>query len=206
MSNAASTQSVSDDIAFLRALAVEGQNSRYRGEIGLAAGLIWGTASLYDWAVWTKLIGPIGGYASVGWVWLVALIVFMAVGFPLGMYRRSGNRAMSAAWGAVGAGCWTITAAIAVAAWRTNQGVMFTLLPPIIMALYGGAWLLSAAVMRRWWMCWVGIGCLLSSLGLAYAVAQPLEYLLFALALYLFAGLPGLVAVLRQHSGAEARA
>jgi len=202
MSNAVSSQSLSEDIAFVRALALEGQNNGYRGEIALAAGLIWGSASLYDWAVWSKLINPIGGYASVGWIWLVALVVFMVAGLPLGMFRRRGNRAMGAAWGAVGAGCWTITAAIAVAAWRTNQGIMFTLLPPIIMALYGGAWLLSAAVMRRWWMCWVGIGCLLSSLVLAYAVATPEEYLLFALALYAFAGVPGLVTLLRQRETA----
>ncbi len=202
MSDTVQPQSLSEDIAFIRALAVEGQNTRHRGEIGLAAGLIWGSASLYDWAVWAKLMSPIGGYASIGWIWLVATVVFMVVGAPIGMYRRSGNRAIGAAWGSLGAGCWTITAAIALAAWRTNQGVMFTLLPPIIMALYGGAWLLSATVMRRWWMCWVGVGCLLSSLLLAYVIAQPLEYLLFGLALYLFAALPGLLVLLRQRQAA----
>src|SRR3569833_1815909 len=105
------------------------------------------------------------------------------------MYRRRGNRAVGAAWGSVGAACWTITAEIGLADWRTNLGIMWTLLPPIIMALYGGAWLLSAAVMRKWWMCGVGIGCLLSSLAIAYSIAKPVEYLLFGLALYLFAGL-----------------
>ena len=203
MSDAVQPQSLRDDIAFIRALAVEGQNTRYRGEIALAAGLIWGSASLYDWAVWAKLMSPIGGYASFGWIWLVAAVVFLAAGVPLGLFRRSGNRAIGAAWGSVGAACWTLTAVIALAAWRTNQGVMFTLLPPIIMALYGGAWLLSAAVMRRWWMCGVGVGCLLSSLVLAYTVAQPVEYLLFGLALYVFAALPGLLTLLRQRHAAE---
>jgi hypothetical protein len=202
MSNAASPQSLSDDIAFLRALAVEGQSSRFRGEIGLAAGLIWGSASLYDWAAWSKLINPIGGMASFGWIWLVATVVFLAVGFPLGMYRRSGSRALGAAWGGLGAGCWTMSMAIGIASWRMNQGFIFTLLPPIVMALYGGAWLVSAAVMRRWWMGWIGAACLLSSLALAYTVAQPVEYLLFALALYLFTALPGLLSLLRQRRAA----
>lgn len=202
MSDAVSPQTLRDDIAFVRALAVEGQNTRLRGEIGLAAGLIWGSAAIYDWAVWSKLMSPIGGYASIGWIWLMAAVVFLVVGAPLGLFRRSGNRATGAAWGSVGAACWTITAVVALSAWRTNQGVMFTLLPPIIMALYGGAWLLSAAVMRRWWMCWVGGGCLLSSLVLAYAIAQPVEYLLFGLSLYLFAALPGLLTLLRQRRAA----
>ena len=78
MSDAVQTRSLSEDIAFIRALALEGQSTRYRGEIGLAAGLIWGSASIYDWAVWSKLMPPIGGYGSVGWIWLVALAAFMA--------------------------------------------------------------------------------------------------------------------------------
>jgi hypothetical protein len=204
MSDAVQPQSLRDDIAFMRALAVEGQNNQSRGEIGLAAGLIWGSASLYDWAVWSKLISPIGDFSSFGWIWPAAAVVFLAVGFPLGMFRRSGNRALGAAWGSVGAACWTITAVIGLAAWRMNQGwIIFTLLPPIVMALYGGAWLLSATVMRKWWMCGVGVGCLLSGLVLAYFIAKPLEYLLFALALYLFAGVPGLLCLLRQRRAAE---
>jgi hypothetical protein len=149
---------------------------------------------------------PIGGYASMGWIWAVAAVVFMVVGFPLGMYRRSGNRAVGAAWGSVGAACWTITAVILLSAWRTKQEVIFTLLPPIIMALYGGAWLLTASVMRKWWMCGVGIGCLLSGLVLAYTIDQPVEYLLFGLWLYLFAAVPGLLGLLRQRRVAGAPA
>jgi hypothetical protein len=202
MSDAVSSQSVREDIAFLRALAVEGQSGRFRGDIGVAAGLIWGSASLYDWAILARLISPIGGYASFGWIWLVATLVFLAVGFPLRMYRRSGNRANAAAWAGLGAGCWTMSAAIGLAAWRMNQELIFTLLPPIVMALYGGAWMVSAAVMRKRWMGGVGVACLVSSLALAYTVTQPLEYLLFALALYLLVGLPGLLSLLRQRRAA----
>jgi hypothetical protein len=92
--------------------------------------------------------------------------------------------------------------AIGIAAWRLNQGLIFTLLPPIVMSLYGGAWLVSAAVIRKGWMYAMGAACLLSSLALAYTVAQPVEYLLFALALYLLIGLPGLLLLLRQRRAA----
>lgn len=196
MSNAAPSRSLSEDIAFIRSMVEEGRQAPNKGSIGLAAGLIWGTASLYTWAVWSKAIAVPGGPGN--WSWLIAAVVFALVGIPLGMYRRGGNRAVGAAWGAVGASCWTITAVIALAAWKTNTWVMFTLLPPVVMALYGGAWLVCASVLRSAWLLWAGVLCLLSSLLLAYTAAQPVEYLLFALSLYAFAGVPGLIGVLRN--------
>jgi hypothetical protein len=75
---------------------------------------------------------------------------------------------------------------------------MFVLLPPIIMALYGGAWLVCAAAFRARWPAGVGVLCLLSSLLLAYTAAQPVEYLLFALSLYTFASVPGLIGLLHN--------
>jgi hypothetical protein len=196
-------QAVSEDIAFLRALAVEGQKTPYRGGISLAAGAIWGTASLYSWSVVAGGWNPPGGVASANWSWLAATVAFGIVGIPLGMYRRKAgsNRAAVAAWGGVGLACWTVSVAVAVAALRTHQGVIFTVLPPMIMALYGGGWLVGAVVFRARWQRWVGALSLLSSLLLAYTAGQPLEYLLFALCLYLLAGLPGLIAVLRARAG-----
>ncbi len=198
MSDAVQPRSLSEDIAFIRALVEEGRQTTYKGGVALAAGLIWGTASLYFWSVWTKLWTPPGGLAELNWIWLVAIVAFLIAGAPLGMFRRAENRTAAAAWGAVGAGCWTISFVIGIAAWRTHNWTMFFLLPPIIMALYGGAWLVCAAGLRRWWMTWVGVACLLSSLALAYTAAQPVQYLLFGLSLYAFAGLPGLIVVVRN--------
>lgn len=197
MSDAAPSRSLSEDIAFIRSMVEEGRRGASKAGISLAAGLIWGTASLYSWAAWTKVIdAPNSGPGN--WSWAIAIVVFALVGIPLGMYRPTGNRAVGAAWGSVGASCWTITIAIWVAAWRMNAWAMFTLLPPIIMALYGGAWLVCASALRVRWMLWLGVLCLLSSLLLAYTAGQPVEYLVFALSLYAFAGAPGLVGVLRN--------
>jgi len=190
---------LSQDIAFVRALAEEGRNRPYRGSIGLASGLIWGTASLYSWSVVSKAwVSPLGA-ESAGWVWLAAAIVSAVAGIPLGMYRGrpDSNRMAVAAWGSVGVACWTISAAVIVAGVRTHAGVVFALLPPMIMAIYGGAWFMSSMAFKARWQLWVGGLCVLSSLVLAYVAAQPIELLLFALALYGFAGLPGLIAVLR---------
>jgi len=205
MSDAVQSQSLTDDIAFIRALAEDGRQTPFRGGVSLAAGLIWGSASLYGWAVATGLWqNPPGGAASAGWAWLVAAVVFAAVGVPLRMYRRSpgAHRAAAAAWGGVGIACWTVSAAVVIAAVRTHTGAILSLLPPMIMALYAGGWVVGAMVFRARWQLWVGGLCLLSSLVLAWFAAQPVQYLLFALSLYALAGLPGLVTVLRRQTPA----
>jgi hypothetical protein len=200
MSDAVQPQSLSEDIAFIRAMAEEGRRVPFRGGVSLTAGLIWGSASLYCWSVasglWTN---PPGGVASTGWIWLIAAVLFAIAGFPLRMYRRSPGapRMAATAWGAVGIACWTISAAIIIAGARTHVWAIFAVIPPVIMALYAGGWMIGAMVFRARWQLWVGGLCLLSSLVLAWFAAQPVEFLLFALALYGLAGLPGLVTVLR---------
>ena len=210
-----SPSALSEDIAFIRALAEEGRKTPFRGGVSLAAGLIWGSAALYNWSVfsglWKSSGGAVGadwwnapGAASAGWSWLVAAVAFAIVGVPLRIYksRPGGNRTAAAAWGGVGLACWVVSFAVVIAAVHTHQGIIFTILPPMIMALYGGAWLVSAVAFRAPWQRWVGALSLLSSLLLAYTAGQAIEYLVFALSLYGLAGLPGLVAVLRPQSNA----
>jgi hypothetical protein len=199
MSDAVQPQSLSDDIAFIRALAEEGRRTPFRGGVSLAAGLIWGSASLYCWMVasglWTN---PPGGMVSMGWIWLIAAVVFALAGVPLRIYRRSpgAHHAAAAAWGGVGIACWTLIAGMFIAAVRTHTWVFFALVPPMIMALYAGGWMVGAMAFRARWQLWIGGLCLLSSLILAYFAAQTVQYLLFALSLYGLAGVPGLIAVL----------
>jgi hypothetical protein len=205
MTDAVQSQSLSEDIAFVRALAVEGQQGPFRGEISLAAGLIWGSASIYSWSVVSHLwAAPPGGMASAGWVWAVAAVAFGLVGVPLKMYgaRTNTNRVAAAAWGGVGLACWTIAAATALAMWRTHQGIIGTIIPPVIMALYAGGWLVSAVVFRQPWQKWIGGLSMLASLLLGFIAGQVEEYLVFGLALLLLMGLPGLVTVVRARGKA----
>ncbi len=216
MSDAVQPHSLSEDIAFIRALAEEGRRTPYRGGVSLAAGVIWGSASLYNWSVfsglWKSSGGAVGadwwnapGAANANWSWLVAALAFAIVGIPLRIYKsRPGcSRTAAAAWGGVGLACWAVSAAVIIAAVHTHQGIIFTILPPMIMALYGGGWLVGAVAFRAPWQRWLGALSLLSSLLLAYTAGRPIEYLVFALSLYGLAGLPGLVAVLRQRHAAE---
>jgi hypothetical protein len=182
----------------------DGQRGASRSGIGIAAGLLWGSASLFVWAAWAKVIDVPGGPGPANWAWLVAVVLFMISGFPLGMYRRGGNRVAGATWGAVGLSCGTLSFVVGIAAWRLHQEVIMALLPPIVMALYGGAWLICATAFRTWFLAAVGVVSLLSSLLLAYTVAQPVEYLLFALSLYLLGAGPSLAGVLRSRAAAKA--
>jgi hypothetical protein len=205
MTDAVQSQSLSEDIAFVRALAIEGQQGPYRGDISLAAGLIWGSASIYSWSVVSHLWAtPPGGMASASWAWAVAAVAFGLVGVPLKIYgtRPNTNRVAATAWSAVGLACWTIAAATALAVWRTHQGIITTLIPSVIMALYAGGWLVSAVACRQPWQKWLAVLSLLASLLLGFMAGQAEEYLVFGLALLLLMGLPGLVTVVRARGQA----
>jgi hypothetical protein len=108
------------------------------------------------------------------------------------------NKVGAAAWGGVGLACWVISAATALAVWRTHQWMMVTIIPAVIMALYGAGWMVGAAAYRQPWQRGLGVLCLLMSLVLGVTAGRAEEYLLFALALYGVMGVPGLIAVLRR--------
>jgi hypothetical protein len=201
MSDAVQNPSISEDIAFIRALAVEGRKTPFRGEISLAAGLIWGSTSLFTWAVLEKLVGA---PANIGVAWGGAAVLFAVAGFPLGVYRsrHQTNRIVATVWAGVGLACWTIVAATALAVWRTHQEIIITIIPAMIMALYGAGWMAGAVAFRQPWQRWIGVACLLVGVLLGATAGRPEEYLIFALALYGLMGLPGLLAVMRPRSNA----
>ena len=65
------TQSLHDDIAYMRAMAQEGRNAPLlSGPIMVAAGVIFGSASLVQWAIQTGLV-VVSPWAQL-WVWLAA--------------------------------------------------------------------------------------------------------------------------------------
>jgi hypothetical protein len=198
------THTLRDDIAFVRALAEEGRQTPYRGEISLAAGLIWGSASLYTWSVASQVWHPPGGMTTIDWAWMAAMAAFSIAGIPLGIYksRPDTNRAAAAAWGGVGLACLTVSFGAGIAVWRTHQYAMAAMVPPMIMALYGAGWFVGAVAFRAPWQRGIGALCLLTSLALAFTAGGAQQYLLFSLALYLLVGLPGLIAVLRGHAKA----
>jgi hypothetical protein len=187
-------QSLKDDIAFMRTLAEAGRAGPFRGEALIAAGLIYGAASLYQWSVMRGLWRPPGGLNSLNWVWLGASVLF----FGLIMAWKRGaaadcNRVILTAWSGIGVSIWTICLGMGLAAWRLHDGRIAFLIAPVVLALYGSGWIVAAAVYRVAWTRWMGLGCLTASLMLAGLAGLPEQFLAFAIALLVFASAPGFV-------------
>ncbi|WP_236627820.1 hypothetical protein [Caulobacter sp. B11] len=192
-----------DDIAFMRALAEEGRSAPLLGGgILMAAGLIFGAASVAHWAV------MVGALRVSPWafsaIWISAGLGFGMLATLLG--RRSKqqagaaatvNRAARAVWSAVG---WTIVVILvgmAIMAARLGQPGLMSLFPVIVLPLYGAAWSVASAMTRRGWMSAVAFGCYGSALGMAALGGHASTLLVYAASLVLFATVPGYL-LLRQ--------
>lgn len=188
------------DIAWLRGLAEEGAKGPVRGaSILLAAGLIYGSASLGHWAAMTGALP--GGLRAVPWLWLGATTVFLAVNGLLVWrlrgaqgVRTAANRAIGAAWAGVGYGIFTLFASNFVADLTVpaHQGTaVFALVPSIIMVFYGMGWAVTAAMTRSGALWWLALASFVTAPVLAAFAATPAQYLAYAGALFGLMALPG---------------
>jgi hypothetical protein len=204
------TDTLKDDIAFMRAMAQDGRRGPMIGGASLvSAGVIFSIATLVCWAMAIGLIA-----AQDMWflgVWVIAMAVHLGVmSILVGRWRRAGhsgaagaaNRAFRWAWSACGWAIGVIFAGTALAAWRTHNWMVFANFPTIILALYGAAWLISAEMSDRKWMRWVAAGSFVAALGMALISDVGAGYLTFAAALILLAAAPGYVLMREQPSAA----
>ncbi len=191
-------QSLRDDIAYLKALAQDGQDSISEGGmILIAAGGCYGLASLVQWAALTGL-SPVTPAMS-SWAWLAALIVFfVALFLTKRRQARSGQRSQAAglAWTGIGWGLFVIFAAIALATWRTRSLLLIGFSPSIVLTLYGAAWMVAAMVTRKIWLWLTAAGSFVGALISAWLVQDTAQWLFYAFALFMLAFLPGVVFVL----------
>ena len=201
-------QTLADDISFLKALALEERSPALLGGSTLvAAGSVYGLASLAHWGVVTGLIP-----AATPWVfpalWGAATVVFLAL---LAVIRRrlrgarpvgAASRASGVAWQGVGWTIFTLSACIGVVAWRVHSDAPTLLFPPITLALYGLAWMVAAAVSRVGWMGLAAAGSYAAALLTALICASPAVFLVYAGALALLAIVPGLAMIRRARAGA----
>ncbi len=196
------------DIGFLKALAVEGRSTPFvGGSILVAAGLIFGTASLGQWAVETGLIPSFGGWTFPA-IWVAAMAAFFVGLFVV--FRRLGpkkagdtaNRAVGVAWSGAG---WTIFCMFlcaAIIAWRTHSDATLMLMPSIVLSLYGLAWSVAASMSRRRWVWACAWGSYAAAVIVAVFSNQTGVYLIFAAALVLLVVIPGMALVRQARSAA----
>ena len=196
-------QTIRADIAFMRQLAEEGRHSPITdGSFLLAAGLIFGAASLVQW--WASTRG-VGGWFVAG-LWFGAVALFMVCLFIL---RRSAPRkggtagASGLAWS--GAGCAIVTIAMSLMALgaHSHDWTAMAAMPSIVLAIYGGAWFVAAALSRTGWLYAVACGSFVMALVIGwFAAAGATVLLIYAASLFGLLALPGLVLMLRARRAA----
>ena len=189
------------DIAWLRNLAEEGASKPMRGgSILMAAGLIYGLASIIHWTVASGLIDQ--PPRAFSFLWLGATALFLCVLTAIIQRSRSSggvktavDRATRSVWSAVGWGIFTLYGSIALIAWRVGEQslVLLSLSPSIIMVFYGLGWAVSAAMTRSRLLTWLAGASFVAAPLLALLADQPALYLGYAAALFGLMALPGLL-------------
>ncbi len=187
------------DIAWLRNLAAEGATAPMRGGSTLmAAGLIFGFASLVHWAIAAGMLAlrP----SAFSFVWLGATALFLAT-LILTIVRRSGSggvrtaidRVSRAVWSAVGWGIFALFGSIALIAMRLGEPsiVLLTLTPSIIMVFYGLGWAVSAAITRSRPLGGLAVASFIAAPLLALMFDQSAQYLAYAGCLFALMAVPG---------------
>jgi hypothetical protein len=204
------TQAMRDDIAFMKALVEDGgRPSGGRTGLMISAGLIYAAASFYSWSVAAGMVRGPGAEASAGWVWLAASILFLGV-LAVAKLRQPrtalvGAKAARAAWTGMGYAIWTLCLGISLIGWRTHDALVFSLIPPIVLALYAGGWMVAGAVVGAAWPRWLGYTALLTSLGLAALAGEAVQLLAFGFAILAFTALPGAFVMLRAQARTDGR-
>lgn len=199
-------QGLREDLAFMRGLADEGRNTPLGGgSIGVAAGALFGFASIGTYAVlkrWMEM-DP----RSIGWFWLVAGVLFtvalIADSRMAGGRTSAANRANAAAWTGVSFAIFALFGAFVLASYRSGEWIVFTLLPPVILALYGAAWSVAGAMTGKLWMKLTAGAALLLAVLMGWMAGTAEQYLIYAFALFATALVPGLV-LMRQARAARA--
>lgn len=140
------------DIPFMKTLAEEGGDmpTQFGAQL-LVPGVLYGLTTLVAWAM---LIGAVDLPASwMDWLWIPATIIYVPILLVLkhrarSMIPGSGARVWVAAWTAMGIMCGAVLISLIMARGRINAPFLL-LWPPVIFALYGGAWTMLAIVRRQ---------------------------------------------------------
>ena len=197
-------QNVKDDIAFVRALAAEGQRTpMLGGAIMAAAGVIFAIASLAYWAMTEGILVLDPNWGSFI-IWMGALAVFLVVltVINLRIGRKPGassptNKATGAAWSGVGFSIFAMGVSYGLAGTRLQSADVMVTFPSVIFALYGAGWAVASAMTGKKWLWYVALGSWGVAPVLGWFAGDSTQYLIYAAALLLLMSLPGAV-LLRQ--------
>jgi hypothetical protein len=187
---------IRDDIAFMRALAEEGRSGPLvGGSILAASGLSLGTASLVVWADLTWRLFPNGW--AIAAIWMVSLAVFLTCLFGSKVMKiptGSAPKAIGIAWSAAGWSIFFVGLSLVVMAVHGKDAYVTNAFMPFILAIYGSAWFLAAALTQPRWLCVAAFAAIGMALVTAWFAADgAVLYLVYALSLYVLTAAPRLV-------------
>jgi hypothetical protein len=188
------------DIAFMRALAEEGRTGPFvGGSVLLVSGLSFGTASLAVWAEFTwKLVRADWAIPAV---WMLSMVVFMTYLFASKTLKNRGggaSKAIGMAWSGAGWAIFFVGLSLAVMAAHGHDPYVASAFMPFILAIYGSAWFLAAALTPKHWLYLVAFASFAMAVVVAWFAAEGATlYLVYALSLYGLAAAPG-YALVRQ--------
>jgi hypothetical protein len=200
---------VRDDISFLRRLAEQGRDAPLNSGSSLfAAGMIFGVASAI--AVWGGETGRITNGLAYPVIFFGAGLLHAAVMWRVRRSRdaldgagSTTNRAANIAWTSVAAAIVAATLGLIAIGVTTHDWLVMRAMPPLVMAFYGAAWTVAAAMSRQRWLWTVALGAFAVTVALGFAAASALAfYGLFVAAVFLLVALPGLILMLQARGAA----
>lgn len=186
------------DIDYMKSLAEAGGRGPVKNGATLFwAGLLYGAASLGQYAL---IMGWLPRNQAVAmFLWFGASIAFGIIAFIFGRGRNrikgpASDRAVNSVWSAVGIGIimFIICTAIVANLTHTFEPISY-LMAPAVLLMYGMGWWVSGQMSDTGWVKLVSVGCFLGAPALALLGNRPEQMLTYAVCLFLFAMVPGLV-------------
>ena len=200
------TQTIQDDIAYMRALAHEGRHAPLlAGPMLVTAGLVFGTANLGQWAIQADVLdvspwAQLGLWIGAGVVFAVALTVLIGRMKGRPGYNATGNRAVGAAWEGVGYGIFVTWLGLVAMSVRTDNWSWMSVMPTVVLVAYGSAWMVAAAMTRTRWMSLTALLSYAGAVAVGWFADDPAIYLVFAVVLAAVALVPGLILMRQEPS------
>lgn len=194
----ADAQSARDDLAYLKSLVGEDENTTARalGEGYFASGLIYGGQMLLHaaqglgWIPQSTLIGLLIGLGpTVLFIPVITWIILRnRAKQPSGIVGRS----IGAVFGIAGVANLFLILVIGAVAWREHSLPTWLIYPCCVFVLQGGAWLFAYAMRRRAWFLLIAAGWFVCAIAMALSVMSTGYFILFAgLGLWGCLALPG---------------
>lgn len=200
------TQAIQDDIAYMRSLAHEGRHAPLlAGPILITAAIVFGGASIGQWALQSGAF-HISPWAQL-WLWIGSAIIFtVALIALIGRMKgkpginSAGNKAVGAAWSAVGYGIFVTWLALVALSVRTENWSFMAVMPTAVLVAYGSAWMIAAAMTRTRWMSFTALAAYAGAVAVAWFIGSALIYLVFAVVLVAIALVPGIILMRQEPS------